>query len=138
MLCRGDVWVLNVLVTETGRVGFTDFDGAFWGPALVDLVMIRHQWFMGAEPHRLLSVSEAVEAVQGYWRERPLSEQEQAAFPVVWAAFQVDRFSFLLQKWGEKTRRKPFRGWRVQEELLSLPDCALESGRDWIGQVNKS
>jgi Ser/Thr protein kinase RdoA (MazF antagonist) len=124
IMCRGDVSRRNTLATGEGEIGFTDFDSAEYAPALFDLVMTRFQWFMG---QGLLGLPEATEILLGYQSERPLRDSERSVFPEVWAAYYVDRLTFLRVKWGQTKRQRDVGG-----ETLRLPECAVRTGQELL------
>ena len=134
IFCHWDVRAANVIGAGTGSVAFTDFSSGEFSPALVDLVMTRHQWLMGdfMGKSRPLSVAEAREILLGYHERRALSQSEIRAFPVVWAAYYADRLSFLYQKWGSKVTDPPFSNFDIHGELMRLPHRGIEMGDELL------
>ena len=126
LFCRGDLAAQNVIATDEGDVSFTDFDSAEYAPALFDVVMTRFQWRMR---DGLLNLSSVSDFVSGYQTTRPLTDAERLVFPVVWAAYYVDRLTFLHAKWSPTAAN---REWLpVQTEILKLPTTAVSLGEGW-------
>jgi Ser/Thr protein kinase RdoA (MazF antagonist) len=126
-LTHGDVRSPNVLA-QGDRLGFVDFNPKF-EPQLCDVVKIRNKWLMNGDVRfeRPLTLAELSGFLSGYHETRPLSEDEVASFPIIWAVEQSWRLAQDLRSTSMFSEDRACH-WPISQQINELP-MAMDFGR---------
>ena len=119
-LTHGDVRGPNVLF-DGQAAGFTDFNPRY-APQLSDVAMIRNKWLMNGDipQERPLTTEEIAAFVAGYCQIRPFTDDERAAFPVIWAVYHAERLFQDRRILSEADHTRQSR-WPIDEQIAALP-----------------
>ena len=118
---HGDVTPKNVIVADTGETWFFDFNNAFYGPRMVDVVDGAYEFSLAEKYIHLADFTRFDQFIAHYAAHNPLTPEEQEDLPKWIGLVGVIKFTkeirVLLERPQQSLRRK--RALAIAEFMLS-------------------
>jgi Ser/Thr protein kinase RdoA (MazF antagonist) len=91
--CHGDLAPKNVMLLKDGRAVLFDFNNAFYGSRLFDLIDAAYEFALAEKYVKLIDFSRFKQLIDHYILLAPLTADEQRALPVVVRLFGLLKFT---------------------------------------------